>query len=58
MEAYSRKINVKHILGKRRYSAMRHSTLFPDELRDLIIGLVAMGLAVLIWAFLMATVAL
>jgi hypothetical protein len=29
---------------------MRHTTLFPKELRDLIIGLVAFALAVIIWS--------
>lgn len=31
---------------------MRHTTLFPEEFRDLIIGLVALALAVMIWSIL------
>ncbi len=32
---------------------MRHTTLFPNYLRDLIIGLVALVLAVMIWSIVM-----
>jgi hypothetical protein len=32
---------------------MRHTTLFPDGFGDLIIGLLALALAIAIWAALM-----
>jgi hypothetical protein len=31
---------------------MRHTTLFPGELRDLIIGLVSLALTIMIWSIL------
>lgn len=37
---------------------MRHTTLFPVEIRDLVIGIVALFLAAMIWAFLMAPIAI
>ncbi len=37
---------------------MRHTTLFPDRFRDLIIGLVALALAVMIWSIVMVPVAI
>jgi hypothetical protein len=36
---------------------MRHTTLFPHELRDLMIGLVALALALLIWTVLFVPIA-
>jgi hypothetical protein len=35
---------------------MRHTTLFPEGSRDLIIGLVALAVTVVIWAVLIAPV--
>ncbi len=37
---------------------MRHTTPFPDELRDFLIGLVALILAVMIWALLIVPAAI
>ncbi len=37
---------------------MRHTTLFPDELRDLIIGLTALALAIVIWSLLVIPAAI
>jgi hypothetical protein len=36
---------------------MRHTTLFPAGLRDLIIGLVAMAVAIMIWSVLIVPAA-
>lgn len=36
---------------------MKHTTLFPGELKDLIIGLMALALALVIWASLIAPAA-
>jgi hypothetical protein len=37
---------------------MGHSTWFPDEVRDLIIGIFAVVLALLLWAALMTPAAI
>lgn len=37
---------------------MRHTTLFPDGLGDLIIGLVALALAIMIWSILIVPAAI
>jgi hypothetical protein len=35
-----------------KHTTMKHTTLFPDGARDLIIGLMALALAVMIWSVL------
>lgn len=37
---------------------MRYTTLFPNELRDLLIGLLALTLAIMIWALLIVPAAI
>jgi hypothetical protein len=36
---------------------MKHTTLFPNASRDLIIGLIALALAIIVWSVLMAPAA-
>jgi hypothetical protein len=51
-----------HDKGKRsqptEVRGMRHSTLFPDEFRDLLIGVIALLLTLLIWSVLLTPAAI
>jgi len=57
IEETGKTIKVESGIEQSEATVMKHTTLFPDGSRDLIIGLTALALTVMIWSVLIVSIA-